>query len=77
MGVVTKGLRYLWPSLLHIKWHQTARLVAFLILIDQAVGPVTHLPPSEGIVVVALGVLFAPVPAEKLKPSPARKRLQE
>lgn len=48
-----------------MKWHQSMRFVAILVLMDQVVGPLSHLPPSEAIVVVALGVLFAPVPSEK------------
>src|ERR1044072_824400 len=56
-----------WTKLMHLRWHQTARIVAALVLLDQAVGPITAMPPSEAIVVVALGALFAPVPAEKDK----------
>jgi hypothetical protein len=40
-------------------------VIAVLLLVDQAVGVVTAIPPSEAIVVVCLGALFAPVPAEK------------
>jgi hypothetical protein len=54
-----------WTRILHWRWHQYARVIAVLLLVDQAVGVVTAIPPSEAIVVVCLGALFAPVPAEK------------
>lgn len=63
----TKGIKALWDRFLWMKWHQAARLIAVLILLDQWLGPLGGIPSSEGIVVVCLGVLFAPVPTEKTK----------
>lgn len=55
----------MWTRLKLIRWHQSARFLAALVLLDQAVGPLTTIPSSEAIVVVALGALFAPIPIEK------------
>lgn len=57
----------LWTKLLCIKWHQFARGIAVLVLVDQWLGPVGGIPPSEAIVVVALGAIFAPVPSSHKK----------
>lgn len=48
-----------------MRWHHWGRIVASLVLLDQTLGPVTSLPDSEAIVVLALGALFAPVPTER------------
>lgn len=48
-----------------VKWHQWARLIALLVLVDQYVGPLGGIPSSEAIVIVALGAIFAPVPKSK------------
>lgn len=67
MGAIKNGIVFTWRHRPHLAWHQSVRLVAALVLVDQALGPITHIPSSEGIVIVALGVLFAPIPAEKAK----------
>jgi hypothetical protein len=46
-------------------WHQWARILAAGILADQWIGPLGGIPSSEAIVIVALGAIFAPVPAER------------
>jgi hypothetical protein len=43
-------------------WHTTARVTAILVLVDQAVGPVTHIPQSAAIVVACVSALFSPRP---------------
>jgi hypothetical protein len=48
-----------------LRWHQWARIVALLVLFDQLSVPPQLLAQDTAIVVVALGALFAPVPAEK------------
>lgn len=62
----TSGRDPTWLKLIHrlqcLKWHQWGRFIAVLALLDQALGPVSAIPSSEAIVVVALGALFAPVP---------------
>lgn len=58
-------MRDLWNVFTRLKWHQSARLVAALVLLDQWVGPLGGIPSSEAVVVVALGAIFAPVPSEK------------
>jgi hypothetical protein len=55
----------LWKKLLRLRWHQYARIVAVTVLLDQALGPVTSIPQSEGVVLACIAALFAPVPAEK------------
>lgn len=50
-----------------LKWHHWMRLVAGLILADQAVGTLSALPSDTAIVVACIGALFAPVPSEKPK----------
>lgn len=47
------------------RWHQWARLTAFLIILDQLSPPPDLLPVSEGIIVACIAALFAPVPVEK------------
>lgn len=51
--------------LLRPRWHHYARFIATLVLADQMIGPLTNIPSSEAIVVVALGAIFAPVPVER------------
>ena len=46
------------------RWHTSARIIAALVLVDQAIG-LTSIPSSEAIVVACVGALFAPVPTEK------------
>lgn len=41
------------------------RLIAMLILLDQMVGPLSSLPDDPAIVIGAIGMLMAPVPAER------------
>lgn len=48
-----------------MRWHHWGRIVASLVLLDQALGPITAMPDSEAVVVLALGALFAPVPTER------------
>lgn len=57
--------RKLWLKVRAIKWHQYARGVAALVLLDQWLGPLGGIPPSEAIVVACIGALFAPVPVER------------
>lgn len=64
MGEVGKG-RTTWQKLRLIRWHQWARGIAFLVLMDQALGTLSGIPPSEAIVVACIGALFAPVPQER------------
>lgn len=47
------------------KWHHGMRLIATLILLDQMVGPLSSLPDDPAIVIGAIGMLMAPVPAER------------
>ena len=54
-----------WIKLLHMKWHQFARLLAALVLLDQWIGPLGSIPSSEAIVVVCLGAIFAPVASSR------------
>lgn len=68
--LVGPNRRKVWRTmerLRRLRWTGWARLVAGLVLLDQAIGPITHLPSAEGIVIVCIGVLFAPVPAERDK----------
>lgn len=66
MAVGAKGVNNkAWRTLRQIKWHQWARLVAVLVLADQAAGTLTALPSSEAIILACIGALFAPVPTEK------------
>lgn len=58
-------LGLLWLILLRMRWHHWGRIVASLVLLDQALGPITAMPDSEAVVVLALGALFAPVPTER------------
>lgn len=60
-----RGALKTWQTLRRIRWHQNARLLAALVLLDQAIGPLSTIPSSEAVVVVALGALFAPIPTEK------------
>lgn len=60
-----RGRALTWIKQHRIRWHQMARLLAALVLLDQAIGHPTTIPASEAIVVVALGALFAPIPTEK------------
>lgn len=46
------------------RWHETARIIAALVIVDQAAS-LTSIPTSEAIVVACIGALFAPVPTEK------------
>lgn len=61
------GLVMLWTKIQSLKWHQWARIVALMVLLDQMLGPISNLPSDATIIVVALGALFAPVPAERDK----------
>jgi hypothetical protein len=47
------------------RWHQWARIVAALILLDQALGTLTGIPSDSAIVIACIGALFAPVPTER------------
>ena len=60
-------MRYvdLWHMLRQKQWHWWARIVAGMVLLDQAIGPLSGIPSSEAIVVACIGALFAPVPSEK------------
>lgn len=60
-----KGLIVIWTSLRHFRWHQWARVIAAMVLADQALGPITSIPSSEAIIVACIGALFAPIPTEK------------
>lgn len=62
---MVEGGKRSWTKLLHMRWHQWARLIAGVVLADQMLGPLTSLPSSEAIVVACIGALFAPVPVEK------------
>ena len=55
----------LWKKLRRIHWHQWARGVAALLLLDQALGAPSGMPSSEAIIVASIGALFAPVPQER------------
>ena len=57
------AVRKTWTKLRQFRWHQYARVAAALVLLDQAIGPVTGIPSSEAVVVACIGALFAPVPA--------------
>jgi hypothetical protein len=43
-------------------WHRAARITALLVLVDQAFGPVTHIPHSGAVVVACISALFSPRP---------------
>ena len=60
-------------KLRRIRWHQWARGIAALVLLDQALGTLSGIPPSEAIVVACIGALFAPVPAERRDPPQDRE----
>jgi hypothetical protein len=55
----------IWKKLRLTRWHQSARVLAALVLLDQALGPLTAIPQSEAIVVACIGALFAPIPTER------------
>lgn len=57
----------LWTKLHQIRWHQFARTVAALVLLDQWSGPLGGIPSDPAIVIVCLGAIFAPVPSERAK----------
>lgn len=46
-------------------WHFWMRVLALLMLGDQAAGTITALPKSEAVIIVLLGALFAPIPVER------------
>lgn len=64
MAVGGKGKK-ICRKLRLIRWHQWARGIAFLVLMDQALGTLSGIPSSEAIVVACIGALFAPVPVER------------
>lgn len=46
------------------RWHTSARIIAGLVLLDQALS-ITTIPSSEAIVVACIGALFAPIPTSR------------
>jgi len=48
------------------RWHESARAIAAMVLLDQALT-LTSIPSSEGIVVACIAALFAPIPVERRK----------
>lgn len=60
--------KYPWSRSRKPRWHQIIRGVALFVLFDQLTGTwLTAAPRDPGIVVAALGALFAPLPKEKDK----------
>lgn len=56
----------LWKRTRQLRWHQWARIIALMILLDQTKFiPGEALAPSEGIILACIAALFAPVPVEK------------
>jgi len=54
-------------TILHWKWHQWARVIALLGLIDQATGPFSTIPSSEALVIALFAALCAPPVGTKPK----------
>jgi hypothetical protein len=46
-------------------WQTATRTAAGLLLVDQMLGPISGLPKSEGVVIFALSLLFAPKASQR------------